>query len=173
MKIQVRTQGLPDENINNGELLLECARIYNKHLKHSVVQEWVRGNNMSFGCILETKVKESKAEGTLNKVFSQWSHMTNYEHSKGGRIWLVWCDGVCMILVYKTDHLITCFVGLLEKEEFFFTCVYANNTAEGRNGLWEDLCHHQDSTLFRNKAWFLVGDFNEILDAERVWGLKA
>ena len=27
MKIRVRAQDLPDENINNGELLLECARI--------------------------------------------------------------------------------------------------------------------------------------------------
>lgn len=97
---------------------------------------------MNFGCILETRVNESKAEGILNKVFSQWSHMTNYEHSQGGRICLVWRDGVCMTPVYKTDQLITCSVGLLDKEEFFFTCVYANKMDEGRKGLWEDLCHH-------------------------------
>ena len=82
------------------------------------------------------------AGGILNKVFSQWSHMTNYEHSQGGRIWLVWHGGVCMTPVYKTDQIITCSVGLLGEEEFFFTCVYASNTAEGRKGLWEDLCHH-------------------------------
>lgn len=46
---------------------------------------------------------------------------------------------------------------------FFFTCVYANNTVEGRKELWEDLNNHQDSALFRNKAWLIVGDFNEIL----------
>ncbi|XP_048634963.1 uncharacterized protein LOC125608589 [Brassica napus] len=91
--------------------------------------------------------------------------MTNYEHSQGGRIWLVWRDEVSMIPVYKTDQLITCSVKLPDQEEFFFTCVYANNLAEDRRELWEDLCHHSDSNLFRNKSWIVAGDFNEILEA--------
>lgn len=70
------------------------VRGFNKHLKHSVVEEWVRSNNMSFGCILETRVKERKAEGILKKVFRDWSYLMNYECSQGGRIWLVWRRGV-------------------------------------------------------------------------------
>lgn len=64
--------------------VLEC----NKRLKHSVVEEWVRTSNMSFGSILETRVKESKAECILEKVFRGWSSITNYEYSQGGRVWL-------------------------------------------------------------------------------------
>lgn len=41
-------------------------RGFNGHLKHSVVKEWVRRNNMEFGCILETRVKEGKAGRILN-----------------------------------------------------------------------------------------------------------
>lgn len=37
---------------------------------------------------------------------------------------------------------------------------------EGRKLLWEDLCNHQDSALFRSKAWIIVGDFNEILEGD-------
>lgn len=63
---------------------------------------------MNFWCILETRVKESKAEGILNKVFDGWSHMTNYEYSSGGRIWLVWRDDVRMTPVCKSDQFIKC-----------------------------------------------------------------
>lgn len=28
----------------------------------------------------------------------------------------------------------------------------------------EDLCHHHNSLMFQNKAWLIMGDFNEILD---------
>lgn len=65
------------------------VRGFNKYLKHSIVEEWVRSNNMSFGCILETRVKESKSEAILKKVFRGWSYITNYEYSRGGRIWFV------------------------------------------------------------------------------------
>ena len=65
-------------------------------------------------------------------MFKGWVSITNYEFSQGGRIWLVWRDEVCLTPVYKTDQLITCSVALQGQEEFFFTCVYANNTVEGR-----------------------------------------
>jgi len=51
-----------------------------------------------------------------------------------------------------------------EEDEFFCSFIYAKNLAEERKVLWEDLRNHQDSPLFRNKRWLLMGDFNEILD---------
>lgn len=53
-----------------------------------------------------------------------------------------------MTPVYKTNQLITCSIGLKDQEEFFCTFVYASNLVEGRNELWEDMCHHQNSALF-------------------------
>ena len=141
-------------------------RGFNKHLKHSVVKEWVNSNEMKFGCIIETRVKEQKSVGVLNSVFSNWSSMTNYEYSQGGRIWLVLRDTVRMTPVYKTEQMITCSVGLKEEDEFFCTFIYENNLAEDRKELWEDMSHHKNSMLFHNKAWIVMGDFNEVLDAE-------
>lgn len=42
---------------------------FNKPLKYSVVKKWIGNSEMKFGCILETKVKEKKAEKILNSVF--------------------------------------------------------------------------------------------------------
>ena len=110
---------------------------FNKTLKHLVVTQWLSNKNLEFGCILETRVKEIKAGRILSSVFKNWSYMTNYEHSQGGRIWLLWRDTVCMTPVYKTDQLITCSVALHGEEEFFCTFVYASNQAEGRKVLWK------------------------------------
>lgn len=90
--------------------------------------------------------------------------MTNYEHSRGGRIWLLWRDTVCITPVYKTDQVITCSVEIQDEEEFFYSFVYASNQVEERKLLWEDLGHHHDSPLFQQKPWIIMGDFNEILD---------
>lgn len=141
------------------------VRGFNKPVKHSVMKEWLRNSEMKFGCILETRVKEKKAERILSSVFRDWSSMTNYEHSKGGRIWLLWRDSVRLTPVYKTEQLITVSVALEEEEDFFCTFVYASNSVEERKLLWDDLCHHHNSPIFRNKAWMIMGDFNEILDS--------
>lgn len=55
-------------------------------------------------------------------------------------------------------------MGLLNEEEFFCTFVYASNAVEERKKLWGDLCDHHSSPMFKDKAWVLMGDFNDILD---------
>lgn len=44
---------------------------------------------------------------------------------------------------------------------------------EERKSLWEEIKDHQDSALFRNKKWILMGDFNEILEGEEHSGFEA
>ena len=127
---------------------------------------------MQFGCVLETRVKENKAEDILKRVFKDWFHMTNYEHSSGGRIWFIWKEEVRVTPVFKSDQFLTCSIGLPDQEEFFYTCVYARNLGEERKELWEDISHHQSSALFHYKAWIIVGDFNEILDATESSGFE-
>lgn len=63
---------------------------FNKQLKHSIVKESVNNNEMKFGCLIETRVKERKSATILSLVFKYWSSITNHEYSQGGRIWLVW-----------------------------------------------------------------------------------
>lgn len=68
--------------------------------------------------------------------------------------------------VYKTAQLITVMVELRNSEEFYCTCVYASNQVEERKAFWEDLIHHHNSPSFKNRAWMIMGDFNEILEGD-------
>lgn len=140
---------------------------FNKPTKHSILRNWLQDQNIQFGGILETRVKEGKAPCILNSVFGEWSYMSNYEFNQGGRIWVLWRDSVRISPGFKSDQLITCSVLLQgEEEEFFCSFVYALNTVEGRKSLWEDLMDHQNAPLFHNKAWIIMGDFNEVLDGD-------
>ena len=121
---------------------------------------------MKFGCVLETRVKEKKVERIIRESFKEWSVMTNYDCNPGGRIWVFWRESVCVTPVYKSDQLITCSVRLEDEEEFLCTFVYAKNQSEERKALWDDLCHHHDSAMFKNKEWITMGDFIDILDGE-------
>ena len=146
---------------------------FNKPLKHTVIKEWLSNKDLKFGCSLETRVKEKKSERILSSVFIDWSAMTNYEHSKGGRIWLLWRDTVRMSPVYKTDQLIKCSVAMQGEEEFFCSFIYASNLVEERKIMWEDLCQHQNSPLFQGKPWLIMGYFNEILDGSEHSGFDS
>lgn len=51
-----------------------------------------------------------------------------------------------------------------EEEFFLFVCLRFKYS--GGKSLWEDLINHKNSPIFRNKAWIIMGDFNEVLDGE-------
>lgn len=48
--------------------------------------------------------------------------------------------------------------------------MYARNTVEERRGLWEDICNHQDSHMFQNQQWIIVGDLNKVLEGSEHFG---
>lgn len=81
-------------------------------MKHYVVKEWIGNKEMKFGCIFKTMVKSINAEKIIKEGFKEWSTMTNYDCSQGGRIWVLWRDSIRMTPVYKSGQLITCSVGL-------------------------------------------------------------
>lgn len=139
----------------------------NKSNKQSVIQEWIRKNSFQFGCLIETKVKESKVEKVMNKIFGDWNIVSNYEFSRLGRIWVTWNKQTKVQVVYKSGQLITCSIILHgETEEFWCSFIYALNTADERRELWSDLQQQHDLASFRGKPWILFGDFNETLDPE-------
>lgn len=93
--------------------------------------------------------------------------ISNYEHHRRGRIWIVWTDNVRLTPIFKSDQLITVSVLLEGKtEEFLCTFVYASNFIDEKKKLWKDLRDHHDSPMFRNKPWMIGGDFNEILHGD-------
>lgn len=65
------------------------VRGFNKLNKHSVMRDWIQNDSLTFGCLLETRVKSNKASRIISSVFRDWSSMTNYEFNRLGRIWVV------------------------------------------------------------------------------------
>lgn len=142
-------------------------RGFNKQSKQTVVHNWIRNKQFQFGCLLETRVKENKAEAIVSSVCRGWSFVNNYEFSRKGRIWVLWSPQIRITPVFKSAQIITVSVFLEgEQDEFFCSFVYAENTVEERRELWEDIKTHQDSSLFRGKEWIVMGDFNETLEGD-------
>lgn len=143
------------------------VRGFNKQTKQKVVKNWVRDQSILFRGLIETRVKERKAAKIVEEVFDRWIFMSNYEHNRLGRLWIVWRSVVRMTPIYKSDQLITCLVKLPgNQEEFLCSFIYAQNTVEERKSLWEDLRHHSDAPMFKGRKWMLIGDYNEILEGE-------
>lgn len=65
------------------------TRGFNKMRKHKNVQSWVATSNPTFGCLLETRVKEENSSQIISRVFTRWEYETNYDYRNLGRIWLV------------------------------------------------------------------------------------
>lgn len=141
-------------------------RGFNKLNKQTVVRDWIRFGNLSFGCLIETRVRETKSEVIFKSVFPDWSLVTNYEYSRRGRIWVVSDPSVKITILSKSAQAITCLVKLENLEEFCCSFVYASNFVEDRKLLWADLITHKNTAAFSNMAWLCFGDFNEILDLE-------
>lgn len=47
------------------------VRGFNKPAKHFVMSRWCQSSNLSFGSLLETRVKERKAGKIFSEVFSE------------------------------------------------------------------------------------------------------
>lgn len=92
-------------------------RGFNKTIKHVVVRRWVKDQSIHFGCLIETRVKEKKAERIVGEVFHGWNFMSNYEYNRLGRLWVLWRSEVRMTPVYKSSQLITCSILLPGKYE--------------------------------------------------------
>lgn len=86
------------------------VRGFNKSNKHSVVSEWIGREGLKFGCLLETRVQEKKADRIISSVFRGWSAMSNYEFNRLGRIWVVWRSDIRVTPVFKSEQMITCSV---------------------------------------------------------------
>ncbi|XP_024010658.1 uncharacterized protein LOC112086111 [Eutrema salsugineum] len=113
---------------------------------NAVVKDWVHGNSLKFGCILETRVAETKCLGIAGAVFPGWSIVSNYEYNRLGRIWVVWSDEVKLNVIRKSEQMITCSVSLADQDDdFVCSFIYAANLASDRRVLWEEMKQIHDT----------------------------
>lgn len=46
----------------------------------------MNNQSLQFGCLIETRVKEKKAERIISSVFHGWDFMSNNEYNQLGRL---------------------------------------------------------------------------------------
>lgn len=85
-------------------------RGFNKPRKHNAVKHWVQAGRLSLGYLLETRVQATNFPWIFQSTFPGWSSLTNYDHHRLGRIWVVWSDAVEVVPVLITAQMITCWV---------------------------------------------------------------
>lgn len=91
-------------------LFAQNTRGFNKNRKHLSFRFWIQSATPSFGCLIETRVQESKCDGIITTSLLGWKYLNNYDHHRLGKIWVVWSDNVSVTVLYKSAQVIAVWV---------------------------------------------------------------
>lgn len=134
---------------------------FNMSLKHRALRSWIQLENLLFGCLLETRVREGNHQKCMSASMPSLNVITNYDHHPLGRIWFCWSDRVTVTLLHRSAQMITCAVQISDTgEQFICSAVYAFNTAAERTHLWREIRETQATYAYLNLPWILIGDYN-------------
>lgn len=141
-------------------------RGFNLPRKQNVLKDWIHAVNPLFGCLLETRVQEDQHAFIMASSLQGWQALTNYDHHRLGRIWVLWTDAVVVNPIHKSAQSITCTIEIKSSgHQFICSFVYASNFVEERIHLWEEIREIQRTNIHLSLPWILLGDFNEILSS--------
>ncbi|KAH0922756.1 hypothetical protein HID58_022774, partial [Brassica napus] len=70
------------------------TRGFNKMRKQTALRSWIQSAKPSFGCLIETRVREENSISILNSALPNWNFLTNYDHHRLGKIWVCWAGDV-------------------------------------------------------------------------------
>ncbi|XP_074297523.1 uncharacterized protein LOC141628258 [Silene latifolia] len=135
-------------------------RGFNKPIKHSEVNLFLKENNVDVLGLLETRVKSTKAKTILRSKFKRYKAFCNYNKHYNGRIWVLWNPSTTKVDILQEEaQVIHCKIRhYLTGKEFYLSVVYGSNSATRRHDLWDSL--HQFSTSVTQ--WAAMGDFNVV-----------
>ncbi|KAF3567732.1 hypothetical protein DY000_02018584 [Brassica cretica] len=101
----------------------------------------------------------------MTKICPGWNYVSNHASDDDGRIIIIWKDPLVIQVVHQSRQSLTCLVTIPNKDPFYYTAVYASNLAEERIELWTEMFQLHSSFDLQSKAWFVGGDFNQIIRA--------
>jgi len=143
------------------------VRGLNKKSKQTYIKDFLSFRKVSLVGLLETRVKDSKADPISRFVGNHWNWLFNYQHHNNGRIWVGWDAQVWDVtLVASSDQLMHCHVSSIDRvSSFYITFVYAHNDEVARCALWRML-----SSFSIASPWCLLGDFNVVRTTSEMLG---
>ncbi|KAL2235805.1 UNVERIFIED_CONTAM: hypothetical protein Sindi_1312700 [Sesamum indicum] len=136
----------------------------NNHDHQIEVKELIRNNRLLLLGIPETRVAATNVHRIQKSICPDWKWLTDYANI-GNRIWLTWNNSdVGDDVITVSDQLIHCRItNKMVITQRLLTIVYGN-----RRTLWRDLCELSRGII--DKGWFVMGDFNAVLDMSEVCG---
>ena len=128
--------------------------------KQEDVKLFLHQNNIGLVGLIETKIRQQKADSIASTFLRGWQWAHNCDISNG-RIWVAWKPSSCHITILeRSDQFIHCSATQLSTHKHFhITFIYGHNHELQRQPLWNVL--HQLS-LSVPGAWCILGDFNTI-----------
>ncbi|KAL2249899.1 UNVERIFIED_CONTAM: hypothetical protein Sindi_2463600 [Sesamum indicum] len=148
-----------------------CVNVRGLNLRdHQIaVKELIRNNKLLFLGIIETRVAALNIASIQHSIYPDWKCFTDYM-TIGNRIWLTWKDSdVGVDILTVSEQFIHCrATNKLVHTQHLVTIVYGINDVINRRSLWRDLCDLSGGII--NEAWFVIGDFNAVLDMSEVCG---
>jgi exonuclease III len=70
--------------------LIWNIRGLNHPSKQKEVRDMIKLHKIGLICLIETRVKENKANRIRNSIVSDWDYIFNYDNHFLGRIWICW-----------------------------------------------------------------------------------
>ncbi|XP_059441719.1 uncharacterized protein LOC132174022 [Corylus avellana] len=167
------------QNVIESAMVEESAKIKGKGkmgeeeegLNHPSQQKevvsMIKRHKVSLICLIETRVKENKADKVKACIVPDWDYVFNYDKHYLGRIWICWNNSDFEVIVLdKGEQSINCFVKSLNS--WFHSFVYGANQGVDRRLLWSDLCSMKGKV--GNNPWMICGDFNVVFSLAEKWG---
>lgn len=139
------------------------VRGINKPFKQKEVSLFHKKSKLSVAGLLETRVKEVKANKIVPKVARGWSWVSNYQVAQNGHIWALWREELVDLQVLQIhEQFIHCKITDRRSDfDTLITFVYGKNNIEDRKSLWTALASLQSGI---NEPWCLYRDFNAVMD---------
>lgn len=118
-------------------LLFWNARGCNKLFKQKEIRQLLLSNKVDIAILLETRVKQEKAQKIIEKISKGWDSITNYYVVVNGRIWCMWNPRKVLVRkVEEHEQAILCEVfDVLSGTSQHVLAIYALNTHDQRKAL--------------------------------------
>ncbi|GJS52904.1 RNA-directed DNA polymerase, eukaryota, reverse transcriptase zinc-binding domain protein [Tanacetum coccineum] len=130
-----------------------------KELKKFIVVE-----KLQLIAVLETHLKNKNIAKVCDKVFGNWSWVSNVAMSPTScRIVLGWnAQAVKVMVIHSSKQAMFCLVEtILDKIKTYVSIIYASNNGIERREVWDYLLLSKRSV--NDKPWVILGDFNVTL----------
>lgn len=130
--------------------------------KHPLFVNWLTSQQVCFGALLETHIKETQLNHVMTRTCRDWSFVSNHASDPDGRIIIIWRHPISITPLHQTRQSLTCEISIGCYQKFIYTVIYAANTSSERLSLWVDLLNLQQTFNLDSAPWIVGGDFNQI-----------